>query len=450
MGYQKHNPLKLIVVGAGIGGLACAIACRQRNIEVVMLERAPEFRPVGAGIQLPANATRAMRELGLYERLKDYGAVTVQNHVMRAYNTGRVLASKTAGPVTAELYGTEWMVIHRARYHSLLLEEAIRLGVEVRLGCEVAEVKVKASVTVLTLQDGSTVSGDVVIGADGLWSQMRRSGLHDCTVPSETGDLAYRGTFSAEQLRDMRDAGVEELLQASDVQVWLGPEKHVVFCPVNNNTQYNLVLLRPDDLPKDARTELGSLDEMRETFKDWDPRLTRMIAQLQTALKWKLCHCEELETWVNGSVALLGDACHPTLPYQAQGAAMAVEDGLTLGVLLGRLNECSDMMHDCILREALEGVLTLYEKLRKLRTTVSVKGAVSMQNFFHLADGDAQTYRDQILHDYDLTGAWPADCKWNWGDAVYQRSLLGVDVVKDANEAFDLWTKERGRQQDQQ
>ena len=239
----EQLPLKVVIVGAGLGGLACAIACRQRGINVIVLERTPEFRPVGAGIQLPANAMRAMRALGLYERLKDHGAVVVQNHVMRAYDSGRVLASKNAGADMIELYGSEWVVIHRARYHSLLLEEAVRLGTEVRLGCEVVDVQAQSSNTVVTLQDGQAVSGDVIIGADGLWSQMRRCGLRDCTEPSETGDLAYRGTFSADQLRNMQDDGVEELLEASDVQVWLGPEKHVVFYPVNDGTQYNLVLL---------------------------------------------------------------------------------------------------------------------------------------------------------------------------------------------------------------
>ena len=163
---SKQCSLRVVIVGAGISGLACAIAFRQRGINVTVLERKPEFRPVGAGIRLPANATRAMRALGLYERLKDHGAVVVQNHVMRAYDSGRVLACKTAGGEMTELYGSEWMVIHRTRYHSLLLEEAIRLGTDVRIGCEVLEVEAQPSITFVTLQDGRVVGGDVIIGAD--------------------------------------------------------------------------------------------------------------------------------------------------------------------------------------------------------------------------------------------------------------------------------------------
>jgi salicylate hydroxylase len=148
-------------------------------------------------------------------------------------------------------------------------------------------------------------------------------------------------------------------------------------------------------------------------------------------------------SWVRGSVALLGDASHPTLPYQAQGAAMAVEDGLVLGVLLGRLVQCLELRHDCAKQAALHEVLSLYERLRKSRTAVSVRGAISMQDFFHLADGEEQARRDQILRDYNQSRTWPPDCKWNWGDATYQQSLLGFDVVKHAEEEFDLWRKGR-------
>ena len=184
---------------------------------------------------------------------------------------------------------------------------------------------------------------------------------------------------------------------------------------------------------------MGSLDEIRETFRSWDPRLTQMIAQLKTALKWKLCHHEELTTWVNGSVALLGDSSHPTLPYQAQGAAMAVEDGVVIGTLLGRLQRSRELLLEKYRQKSVHDVLKLYERLRKNRTTLNVKGAVQCQDFYHLRDGDEQIYRDDILHRFDESEEWPESCKWNWGDAQYQGSLLGFDVVEDAHQQFDRW-----------
>ena len=164
-----------------------------------------------------------------------------------------------------------------------------------------------------------------------------------------------------------------------------------------------------------------------------------MIAELDTALKWKLCHCEELDAWVSGSFALLGDACHSTLPYQAQGAAMAVEDGATLGVLLGKLQRHLNQEPSIAKPDSIHAILRIYEKLRKARTTINVHGASSMQEFFHLPDGDAQRYRDEILHEYSHTQAWPKDCRWPWGDAEYQESLLGFDIVEAANEEFEQW-----------
>jgi salicylate hydroxylase len=204
---------------------------------------------------------------------------------------------------------------------------------------------------------------------------------------------------------------------------------------------------------------MGNIEEMRESFQGWDPRLTHMIAQLNTALKWKLCHHEELETWVKGSVALLGDASHPTLPYQAQGAAMAVEDGAVIGTLLGRLQVSLDLEPRKDQPEIVSEILSLYESLRKKRTTTNVQGmcdndvldstddrdagAVACQDFYHLRDGDEQVYRDGLLQQYDCTGKWPANCKWNWGDAGYQQALLGFDAVDDAHRQFDIWRERR-------
>lgn len=199
----------------------------------------------------------------------------------------------------------------------------------------------------------------------------------------------------------------------------------------------------PDNLPRDVRTGAGSLDEMRAIFRDWDPRLNLMIAQLTGALKWKLCHFDELETWVQGSVALLGDACHPTLPYQAQGAAMAVEDGLVLGTLLGRLQSDLQRGQEANKEVAVHDVLKLYEQLRKRRTTTNTRGSVQCQDFYHVVDGDEQKYRDEILERFTRSGEWPRACKWNWGDAAYQKSLLGFDAMEHALFQYDDWRRAR-------
>jgi salicylate hydroxylase len=233
--------LHVVVVGAGLGGLACAIACRQHGLKVTVLERTDEIRPVGAGIQLPSNASKIMRRLGLSDQLTQHGAVLVQNHTLRSYMSGEILARKTAGPTMARDYGGAWMVIHRAAYQQLLLDEAIRLGTNLRTGCEV--VRVEEMQNAVFLHTGEKVVGDVIIGADGLWSFLRSVVLGVQSLPSETGDLAYRGTFTAAQLQATGDMAIQELLEESDVQVWLGPDKHVVFYPLNGKDEYNLVLV---------------------------------------------------------------------------------------------------------------------------------------------------------------------------------------------------------------
>lgn len=233
--------LKVIIFGAGLGGLACAIAYRQHGLDVTVLERTPEIRPVGAGIQLPSNASRIMRRLGLYAKLSQHGAVVVQNDTLRSYRSGEILARKTAGPKMAEMYGAEWMVIHRAEYQKLLLEEATRIGVCMRTDCHV--IRLNGNCTSAVLQIGEEVASDAIIGADGLWSSVRTAVLGAESLPSETGDLAYRGTFTAAQLYATGNREIGELLEYSDVQVWLGPEKHVVFYPLKANGEYNLVLV---------------------------------------------------------------------------------------------------------------------------------------------------------------------------------------------------------------
>lgn len=140
---------------------------------------------------------------------------------------------------------------------------------------------------------------------------------------------------------------------------------------------------------------------------------------------------------IKGNVVIIGDASHPSLPYQAQGAAQAVEDGLVLGTLLGRLSDTlaipggrrRDKIHD---------VLVLFEKVRKPRTTLNVQGALGNRKFYHMHDGPEQEQRDKDLAEID----WVKPCKWHWADPSYQKNVLGFDMVKDANEAFGRWADE--------
>lgn len=194
---NMQQRLRVVIVGAGIGGLACAIACRQQGLEVTILERSNEILPVGAGIQLPPNATRVMRHLGLEAALQIAGAVVIEGHNLRSYASGNPVRRRPLGQTALDLYGSAWMVIHRADYQRMLLDAAVQHGVQLHTGCEVIRVKSFQDCSV-QLKDGRVFEADVIVGADGLWSVMRNEVLGRTSAPNETGDLAYRGTFRAE------------------------------------------------------------------------------------------------------------------------------------------------------------------------------------------------------------------------------------------------------------
>ncbi|KAI1803010.1 putative salicylate hydroxylase [Daldinia bambusicola] len=439
--FQSPNGLHVAIVGAGIGGLACAVACRRANppLQVTVLERTAEILTIGAGIHIPPNACRVVARYGLLEKLKQAGGYEVENFTLRRYEDGKILVEKPLKGRMQTEYGAQWIAIHRGDYQNALLKEAQDLGAVVLTSADVTSVNLAPdSPQTLSLKDGRQISADVVIGADGLWSMSREIVLGRPFPPTETGDLAYRGTFTRDQLKGVQNERMDKLLEQSSIQVWLGPGRHAVFYPLRNHTEYNLVLIAADDLPSGVRTSQGSVQEMAANFEGWDPILTEIISCLKTALKWKLLHFKELDQWTKGTLALLGDASHPTLPYQGQGAAMAVEDGAVIGLLLEKFQNAGIPSDQVEKNKKLASLFRLYEDLRKERTEVNVAGAVHTRHYYHLADGPEQEARDEELAALPST-KWKARCSFNWGDAEYQKSLLGVDIIADAERRFDEW-----------
>ncbi|KAL2871176.1 putative salicylate hydroxylase [Aspergillus lucknowensis] len=430
--------MKTAIVGAGLGGLACAIACRREDLAVVVLERSPDGCEIGAGIQIPPNGARILKELGLLHKLLEAGSV-VQHVDFRRYDDGHLLRSMPFGDDIVEEFGVPWIIIHRQDLHRVLLDEATRLGAEVRLNAEVTDVVFEGPEVLLA--GGERVAGDVIIGADGLYSRVRDLVLGSPTVPQETGDLAYRATFKKEQLEALNDPKVEELCRKSAVTSWLGPGKHSIFYPVRGGEEFNLVLLRPDNLEKGARRVEGDVAEMRESYAGWDETLRKLISCVPSVNKWKLAHLPELPTWTKGTVALLGDACHPTLPYQAQGAAMAVEDGFAVGKLLGLLNEKNSRSDPAMpsqeaTRQDIAAVLGIYEQVRKGRTARSVRAAIANRWIFHIPDGILQRLRDFVLGSAGMT----RKSDWTWLFSWRMKQTLYHDLPADCQRAFEAYS----------
>lgn len=252
---------------------------------------------------------------------------------------------------------------------------------------------------------------DVIIGADGLKSVCREQMLGHADPPHFTGDLAYRIVVKAEDMK--KHDSLRELVEHPSINHWMGPHSHVVCYLLKGGGLYNIVLACPDDLPELVNTAKADLKEMRERFEGWDPRLTLLLSLVQETSKWRLQNSEEMDKWSHesGKFVLMGDACHATLPYlcvssfpinlpydscplilvcRAQGAAIAVEDGAALGTLFAHATHPS----------LVPDILTIYEQIRKHRTTRVVRGSTKQRDIFHMPDGSRQRERDRQLLTY--------------------------------------------------
>ncbi|KAL5044797.1 hypothetical protein BDW71DRAFT_215443 [Aspergillus fruticulosus] len=375
--------------------------------------RFPQAREIGAGIQIPPNGTTVLKQLGLLPQVLEKGSI-VQHVDFRRYDTGRILRSMPFGQDIIEEFKVPWVIIHRQDFHQVLLDEAARLGVEIRVGADVTDIIFDTPEVILA--GGERVAGDVIIGADGLHSRVRNMVLNTLITPQETGDLAYRATIKRSQLEAFNDLEINDLCAKTAVTSWLGPEKHTIFYPVRKGDEYNLVLLRPDNLDKGTKRVQGDIEEMRASYAGWDGKP------------------------VQGPVALLGDACHPTLPYQAQGAAMAVEDGFAIGKLLGQLHAHLDAL---ALQppHPIPELLKIYEDIRKARTARTVQAAINNRKVFHIPDGIVQASRDFVLGYAGVT----RKSDWTWLFSGRMRRMLVHDLEGECEREFERFVSSAGQ-----
>lgn len=220
--------------------------------------------------------------------------------------------------------------MHRADYQRVLAEEARRLGAQIRLGADVVSVDSGDDGASVTLANGERIIADVVVGADGLRGTSRTFVLGYVKEPQESGDLAYRITIPREKLQNDPDPFIRGIVNDSLSAVWWGQDQHAVLYGVRGDQLANLVLMYvdgcvcryrlgltvascPDNLPPEVSRQAGDLEEMHKLFENWDPRLRKLIGKVDSALKWKIWTMDELDVWIKDRVALLGDACHPSV-----------------------------------------------------------------------------------------------------------------------------------------
>lgn len=312
----------------------------------------------------------------------------------------------------------------------MLADEARRLGTEIRLDCHVVDVDCKDIKPIVTLASGEKIEADVIVGADGLRSSVRTGVLGYVKEPEESNDLAYRITISRSDLENESNELIRGILDNSLHCLWLGGDSHVVLYTIRGGQEINLVLACPDDLPAEVSKQPGDLDQMRKLFEDWDPTIKILLSKVKQALKWKIWGMEEIDVWVKGSVALLGDACHPSVPYLAQGAAQAVEDAVVLGRLLGNFSRSAHP------NSSLPELVQIYQNIRKERALPIVRGANRMREMFHARDGPKQEERDRLLLEHDW---WDESRSFRWplGDLRFLHELNEFDALKSADDGFE-------------
>ena len=318
----------IAIIGGGIGGLAATLALIRHGLEVTVYEQAEELREVGAGVQIGANGARVLYALGLQEALEAV-QVLPSGKEARLWNTGERWTTFDLGAVSRERYGAPHLMLHRGDLHAALAEAIRRERPHaIRLGHRLASLTQSAESVTATFANGATVEAAVMIGADGIHSPVRAA-LFGEDAPRFTGVVAWRGLVPIERLPPH--------ISRTAATSWLGPGGHVLHYPVRRGELMNAVLfVERSDWQVESWTVEGTVGELAHDFRGWHADVHAIIRNIERPFKWALKLREPMPRWSQGRVTLLGDACHPTLPYLGQGAVMALEDAYVLALCLAR------------------------------------------------------------------------------------------------------------------
>ncbi|KAE8382515.1 hypothetical protein BDV26DRAFT_253666 [Aspergillus bertholletiae] len=420
--------LDIIVVGAGLGGLATAVALRQVGHKVTVYEQSAELKEVGAGIQIPPNSTRLLFQLGLEPYLKPY-VTEPESLLIRRWQNGKIIGKAQLRPNFAKTFDAPYYVIHRADFLSALSQRALDLGVEIKLGVKVVDYDpMRGGITVA---DGIHHSGDLVIAADGIKSVARRVLLGGQEIPLRTpGMAAYRAVVDVDKMK--RDPELSRILERPGLNAWIGDSKHAMTYTVGLGRVFNLVMPHPDASDPAKWNAETALQDMRAAYRGWDPVLTKILDMVEEPVKWPLLSGSLLTRWTIGQLVILGDAAHGMLPYMAQGAAMAVEDGVALARSLAHIDSL----------EQLPDALSIFEKVRIWRTSQMREATVLNGQLWHFPDGPLQEARDTAMTP-EVNGLPFSHSPNQWSDPTTQMWCYGYDTEKEINTA---WRNLRMRQ----
>jgi salicylate hydroxylase len=364
--------ISIAIVGGGIGGLAAALSLLRAGFDVQVYEQSRSLSEVGAGIQVSPNATRILHRLGLAGELARIGVRSEAIH-QRRWEDGRTLLRSPLGRTLEQHFGVPHYQCHRAELLFALANAFPRE--RLHLGHRLVGLADRDDCVEARFENGEHATADLLVGADGIHSVVRGI-LLGPESPRFTNCVAYRGIVPAERVAylDIENAST----------VWMGPGRHFVHYFVSGGRLLNFVaLMDHDSWQRESWTDRGDLADVIAAYEGWHPQIRAILAAADETFIWALFDRAPLPRWSHGRITLLGDACHPMLPFMAQGAAQAIEDGATLAA--------------CLERFATSGIpktLRRYEELRLPRASrLQAMSALNKQRF-HLPDGPEQQARD--------------------------------------------------------
>ncbi|MGF7133372.1 salicylate hydroxylase [Paraburkholderia sp. EB58] len=423
--------MKVVIVGGGIGGLTTALALLRHGIEPIVLERAPQLTEVGAGVQIAANGTIVLRELGLEPALASVATVPARFDYLEL-STGRLLYVAPLGKEAEARYGALLYNVHRADLIDLLAN-AVPPNV-VRLGAECASISQDAEGAYVTLKNGEVIRGDAVIGADGIHSAVRTA-LRGPEEKQFANILMWRSLIPADRLTDLK------LPVAGNN--WFGVGRNIVSYWVRKDLYSVLASVPATEVSRESWTQSGDVEQLRRSFAGSEPTVQKMLEAADSTFITGMYHRDPIEHWSSGRIALLGDAAHAMVPYLAQGACQAIEDAWVLATCLK--NHGPDGVQDALLE---------YERRRQPRTTRIQAGARFVVDWAHEPDEARVRQRNGRLK--GLSRIDPlAEASWSfaWGHDILKAvklppgEVVGLSAAREgkrmarpeSQRAFDLW-----------
>ena len=370
--------MKIAIIGGGIGGLTAALALSQNSHDITVFERSAGIREIGAGVQISPNAGRLLHSLGLGAA---YSEISVVPHrvVLRRWEDDSIIRATDLDESFLSQHQVPLANIARNELVEILGDAvATRINVTLKFLTHVVSVEPGDASSEVIFADGSSQSFDIVIGADGIHSVVRPC-VGGIDKPRFSGSAAYRALVPRSAVEDL----------PIEVTNRMGPDRHVVSYFIGRNRSHlNLVCISPEDSwDTESWTDQGTMEDLYSRFEGWSPEFLSLLGRVEEPVfRWALYDREPLEQWGIGTTTLLGDACHPMLPFMAQGSCQAIEDAVVLARCLSEANT-SDAT----------SALRRYEDARQGRTAQVQTSSLMNRDLFHMVDGQEQKDRDLIL-----------------------------------------------------